>query len=180
MYIFAYFIDKNKELQLMKTLYLARHAKSSWKSPELMDIDRPLNKRGKRDAPIMGEALNQKGVNIDLIVTSPANRARLTAESIAKEIGYKKKNIVVDDDLYEFSSSGLIKVIQQFDNEFDSVMMFGHNPGFTTLNNSLTDQYIDNIPTGGIVCIQFDLKWNKIKSNTGKTQFFIYPKMYSS
>ena len=59
-------------------------------------------------------------------------------------------------------------------------MMFGHNPGFTTLNNSLTDQYIDNIPTGGIVCIHFDSNWNQIKSNTGTTQYFIYPKMYSN
>ena len=163
----------------MKALYLARHAKSSWKNPELSDIDRPLNKRGKKDAPFMGEALNEKGVKLDLMVTSPANRARLTAESIAKAIGYKKKNIVVDEDLYEFSSSGFIEIINQFDDEFDSVMMFGHNPGFTTLNNNLTDQYIDNIPTCGIVCIQFDLQWNEIESNSGKNQYFIYPKMYS-
>jgi phosphohistidine phosphatase len=164
----------------MKTLYLARHAKSSWKNPELSDADRPLNKRGKRDALLMGETLNEKGVKLDLMVTSPAKRARLTAESIAKEIGYKKKDIVVDEDLYEFSTSGLLDVIQGFDNEYDSVMIFGHNPAFTTLNNNLTDQYIDNIPTCGIVCIQFDLQWKEIKSNSGKTQFFIYPKMFSN
>ena len=162
----------------MKTLYLARHAKSSWKYPELTDIDRPLNNRGKRDAPIMGEALSKKGVKIDLIVTSPAKRAKRTAECIAKEIGYKKKKISVDADLYEFSSAGLINIIQRFDNGLESVMMFGHNPGFTTLNNSLTDQYIENIPTSGIVCIQFDLQWNEITPNSGKTKFFIYPKMY--
>ena len=162
----------------MKTLYLARHAKSSWKYPELTDIDRPLNKRGKRDAPNMGEALRKKDVTIDLIVTSPARRARLTAECIAKEIGYKKKNISVDADLYEFSSAGLMKIIQRFDKGLDSVMMFGHNPGFTTLNNSLTDQYIDNIPTSGIVCIQFETQWSEIVPGSGKTQFFIYPKMY--
>jgi phosphohistidine phosphatase len=164
----------------MKTLYLARHAKSSWKNPELSDIDRPLNKRGKKDAPFMGEVLNEKGIQLDFMVTSPAKRARLTAESIAKEIGYKKKNIVVEENLYEFSTSGLLDVIQGFDNEFESVMIFGHNPGFTTLNNNLTDQYIDNIPTCGIVCIQFGLQWNEIESNSGKTQFFIYPKMYSN
>jgi phosphohistidine phosphatase len=164
----------------MKTLYLARHAKSSWKDPELSDVDRPLNKRGKRDAPFMGEVLNEKGIKPDLMVTSPARRARLTAESIAKEIGYKKKDIVVEEDLYEFSTSGLLDVIQGFDDEYNSVMIFGHNPAFTTLNNSLTDQYIDNIPTCGIVCIQFDLQWNQIESNSGKTQFFIYPKMFSN
>ena len=164
----------------MKTLYLARHAKSSWKNPELSDADRPLNKRGKRDAPLMGETLNEKGVKLDLMVTSPAKRARLTAESIAKEIGYKKKDIVVDEDLYEFSTSGLLDVIQGFNNEYNSVMIFGHNPAFTTLNNNLTDQYIDNIPTCGIVCIQFGLQWKEIESNSGKTQFFIYPKMFSN
>jgi phosphohistidine phosphatase len=164
----------------MKTLYLARHAKSSWKDPELSDVDRPLNKRGKKDAPFMGEVLNEKGIKPDLMVTSPARRARLTAESIAKEIGYKKKDIVVEEDLYEFSTSGLLDVIQGFDDEYNSVMIFGHNPAFTTLNNSLTDQYIDNIPTCGIVCIQFDLQWNQIESNSGKTQFFIYPKMFSN
>jgi phosphohistidine phosphatase len=164
----------------MKTLYLARHAKSSWKNSELSDVDRPLNKRGKRDAPFMGEVLHEKGVKPDLMVTSPAKRARLTAESIAKEIGYKKKNIVIEEDLYEFSTSGLLDVIQGFDNNHNSIMIFGHNPAFTTLNNNLTDQYIDNIPTCGIVCIQFDLQWNEIESNSGKTQFFIYPKMFSN
>ena len=164
----------------MKTLYLARHAKSSWKNPELSDVDRPLNKRGKKDAPFMGEVLKEKDVVLDLMVTSPAKRARLTAEAIAKEIGYKKKDIVVDENLYEFSTSGLLDVIQGFDNEYDSVMIFGHNPGFTSLNNNLTDKYVDNIPTAGIVCIQFDLQWKEIESNSGKTQFFIYPKMYSN
>ena len=86
----------------------------------------------------------------------------------------------MEEDLYEFSTSGLLDVIQGFDNKYNSVMIFGHNPAFTTLNNNLTDQYIDNIPTCGIVSIEFDMPWNQIDSNSGKTQFFIYPKMYSS
>jgi phosphohistidine phosphatase len=178
MRIFAYFIYNKKELQLMKTLYLARHAKSSWKYPDLMDIDRPLNKRGKKDAPFMGKELNKKGITIDLIVTSSAERARCTAETIAKEIGYKKKNIVVDEELYEYSTSSFMEFIKQIDNKFESVMIFGHNPVLTSLNNELTDKHIENIPTCGIVSIQFDSQWNEIEPNSGKTQFFIYPKMY--
>jgi len=138
----------------MKTLYLARHAKSSWKHPELSDIERPLNKRGKRDAPYIGNILKEKGVNPDILLSSPAVRARKTAATIAEIIDYPNSKILIDENIYESSSNELVNIIQGFDdkydsvmNKYDSVMMFGHNPGFTMLNNYLTESFIDNIPT---------------------------------
>ncbi len=162
----------------MKTLYLARHAKSSWKHPELSDIERPLNKRGKRDAPIIGNLLKEKGVNPDIIISSPAVRARKTAGVIAEIIDYPKSKILIDVNIYESSSSELINIIQGFDDKYNSVMMFGHNPGFTMLNNYLTESFIDNIPTCGVVGIRFKSSWKKIDGDSGKAFFFIYPKLF--
>ena len=162
----------------MKTLYLARHAKSSWKHPELSDIERPLNKRGKRDAPIIGNLLKEKGVNPNLLITSPAVRARKTAGVISEIIGYPKNKILIDENIYESSSSELINIIQGFDDKYDSVMMYGHNPGFTMLNNYLTGSFIDNIPTCGVVGIRFNSSWEKIKGASGKAFLFIYPKLF--
>ena len=162
----------------MKTLYLARHAKSSWKHPELSDIERPLNKRGKRDAPIIGNLLKEKGVNPDLLISSPAVRARKTAVTIAEIIDYPKSKILINDNIYESSSSELINIIQGFDDIFNSVMMFGHNPGFTMLNKYLTESFIDNIPTCGVVGIHFNSSWKKIEDASGKAFLFIYPKLF--
>ena len=162
----------------MKTLYLARHAKSSWKHPELSDIERPLNKRGKRDAPYIGNLLKEKGVKPDILISSPAVRARKTAVVIAELIDYPKSKILIDENIYELSSTELIKIIQSFDDKYNSVMMFGHNPGFTMLNNYLTDSFIDNIPTCGVVGIRFNSSWKKIIGDSGKAFFFIYPKLF--
>ena len=163
----------------MKTLYIARHAKSSWKHPELSDVERPLNKRGKRDAPYIGNLLKEKGVKPDLLISSPAVRAKKTATVIAEIIDYPKSRIKIDDSIYESSSSELINIIQRFNNKYKSVMMFGHNPGFTMLNNYLTDSYIDNIPTCGIVGIHFNSSWKEINGDSGKAFFFIYPKLFA-
>ena len=162
----------------MKTLYLARHAKSSWKNPELSDIERPLNKRGKRDAPYIGNLLNEKDVKPDILISSPAVRARRTAVTIAEIIDYPKSKIIIDDNIYESSSAGLLNIIKGFHDKYNSVMMFGHNPAFTMLNNYLTDSHIDNIPTCGVVGIQFNSSWKKIGSKSGKAFFFIYPKLF--
>jgi phosphohistidine phosphatase len=162
----------------MKTLYLARHAKSSWKHPELSDIERPLNKRGKRDAPYIGNLLKEKGVKPDILISSPAVRARKTAVVIAELIDYPKSKILIDENIYESSSTELIKIIQSFDDKYNSVMMFGHNPGFTMLNNYLTDSFIDNIPTCGVVGIRFNSSWKNIDGDSGKAFFFIYPKLF--
>ncbi len=162
----------------MKTLYLVRHAKSSWKDSSLDDIERPLNKRGKRDAPFMGELLKEKGINPELIISSSAKRASKTAQAIAEQIGYPKKDIIFDEEIYEASSRELIDYIKQLDDKFNSVMLFGHNPGFTMLNNYLSKKYIDNIPTCGIVALEFNNSWKDIGKNSAKYLFFDYPKKY--
>lgn len=162
----------------MKILYLVRHAKSSWRDPSLDDIERPLNKRGKRDAPFMGELLKEKIVNPDVVFSSPAKRASKTAQIIAEQIGYSKKDIIYAEEIYEASSHELVDFIKKIDDKYNSVMVFGHNPGFTMLNNFLSKKYIDNIPTCGIVALEFKNCWKEIEKNSANMLFFDYPKRY--
>lgn len=162
----------------MKTLYLARHAKSYWKDQSIPDFDRPLNSRGKRDAPFMGEVLNDKKIIPDLIISSPAKRTKKTAIEIAEKIKYSEKKILYNEDLYEASSNTILKLIKKIDENYDSVMIFAHNPGLTMLNNHLSNHYIDNIPTCGIVALQLDKKWSEIDKNSCRFLFFEYPKLY--
>lgn len=163
----------------MKRLYLVRHAKSSWNRLELDDIDRPLNKRGKRDAPFMGQRLKQHDVCPDLIISSPAKRALKTAKIIAEEMGCPKKQIVIDDALYLQGISAIINLIQSIDDSHESVMLFGHNPDFTQLAEQLTDYQVDNIPTCGIFCIDFNVGfWQEVDEGKGLFTFFDYPKKH--
>ena len=167
-----------RQLKVMKTLYLVRHAKSSWKNPDLTDKERPLNKRGKKDAPLIGTKLNEMRIQPELIISSDVVRAKKTAYMIAKEIGYDKDNIVLTDEIYEASTMELLNVFKQLNQEFKSIMLFGHNPALTGLHNYLTDHYIDNIPTCGLTAIRFENQWADIKEKSGKFLFYIYPKLY--
>jgi len=127
----------------MKTLFLVRHAKSSRDDPSLADRDRPLDDRGKKDAPMMGGRLAKRGVKPDLLVSSPALRALTTAQLIAEEVGYKRKAIEVDDRLYASSADALLAVIRALDKQVDNVMFFGHNPEFSELVHRLSGEYVD-------------------------------------
>jgi phosphohistidine phosphatase len=159
----------------VKTLTLIRHAKSSWKKP-LPDRLRPLNKRGKREAPMMGERLAKREIEPDLIISSPATRALVTAEAIAREIGYPEEDIHADERLYGASSFELLEIIQELDNHLDHVMLFGHNPGLTDLVNDLGCD-IDNIPTCGVVKLEFDTdSWAHIGDIEPTCADFDYPK----
>ncbi|NNG25998.1 MAG: histidine phosphatase family protein [Ignavibacteriaceae bacterium] len=162
----------------MKTLYLVRHAKSSWKHPELSDFERPLNKRGKNDAPFMGKLLAEKGVNPELVISSPAKRASSTAKIIASELNYVKEKIIFDKNIYEGTGRRLLEIISGIQEKYNFVMLFGHNPGLTVLSNNLSDHFIDNIPTCGIVALEFSKSWSDIKLNSAKFLFFEYPKKY--
>jgi len=163
----------------IKTLYIARHAKSSWDDSSLSDFERPLKKRGEKDAPMMGKILYSKDVQPDLIISSPAQRAISTAHILATEIKYPIENIVTNEAIYEASTSTLLDIIEQLDDTLKSVMLIGHNPSFTRLANYLTEQYFDNIPTCGVVAIAFDvLEWKMIEKNSGKVMFFEYPKKH--
>jgi len=122
----------------MKTLFLVRHAKSSRDDPSLPDRERPLDDRGKRDAPKMGKRLAKRDAKLDLLVSSPALRALTTAKLIADEMGYKRNDIVVDDRLYASSPDDLLAVIRALDNKLGRVMLVGHNPEFTDLAHRLS------------------------------------------
>ena len=161
----------------MKTLYLVRHAKSSWDHPHLDDIDRPLNNRGKNDAPLMGKRLSKRGIFPDLMITSPAKRAQKTCKHIAKSLEYPASEIVVAEDVYHGSEDILLQVVRECDDLWNSIMIFGHNPGFTDFANSIADAGIDNIPTCGVFACSFDVKnWKDVKFGSGTTLFYDYPK----
>ena len=140
----------------MKTLTLVRHAKSSWKDTSLSDRDRPLNKRGERDAPEMGRRIAAAGIRPSLIVSSPAVRAWTTARIIADEIGYPREFLQRDKRLYLASVNGILDVIVAQDTGFNSLMIVGHNPGFTDFANYLVPGLTNNIPTAGVVSVQLD------------------------
>jgi phosphohistidine phosphatase len=161
----------------MKTLFLVRHAKSSWKDATLADRDRPLNKRGKRDAPRMGKRLASRGARPDIMITSPAIRARKTATKIANEIGYTKHRIVVDESMYLGGTTGMLKVIRSLDHGVSTAILFGHNPGMTDLVNYLAHTDIENVPTCGVAEIHFNAdSWADVVGGGGELADFDYPK----
>jgi phosphohistidine phosphatase len=162
----------------MKIIYLVRHAKSYWGDQSLSDLDRPLNKRGKLDAPFMGSILNEKKVMPELMISSPAKRTKKTAIAIAEKISYPEKKILFYDELYEASSNIILKLLKKIEDDYDSVMLFGHNPGLTLLNNQISLTYIENIPTCGIVALEFNGNWIGLDKDVCKQLFFEYPKLY--
>jgi phosphohistidine phosphatase len=160
-----------------KHLILVRHAKSDWGDASLSDFDRPLNGRGKSDAPVMAHRLLDKNIFIDAFISSPANRAKKTAGIFAKEYKRDKDEIIFRDELYGASENVFYDVILTADNKFKSIAIFSHNPGITDFANLLTDTRIDNIPTCGIFAIKADCdKWKNFKEADKKFWFFDYPK----
>ncbi|HEB51019.1 MAG TPA: histidine phosphatase family protein [Desulfobulbus sp.] len=161
----------------MKRLLLCRHAKSSWKDPSLADRDRPLNRRGKRDAPLMGERLAARGIVPDAMVTSPARRARKTAKHLARKLGYPLAGIRIIDAIYGATPAVLLDCIHRFDPAWQQVIMVGHNNEFTLLANMLGRMTIGNVPTAGIVCLDFSVSsWQDVDAGGGSPVFFDYPK----
>jgi phosphohistidine phosphatase len=163
----------------MKTLYLTRHAKSSWDNPDLRDFERPLNNRGKRDAPFMGKLMKEKYRIPDLMISSPAVRAFVTAKTFAEEFDYPVDNIQTSQEIYDEGPTGILALINKIDKKYDTAMLFGHNPALTSLCNYLSNSNIDNIPTCAVVAIEFDYEsWEYITHGSGRVKFFEYPKMY--
>ncbi len=155
-----------------KTLLLVRHAKSSWSDSELSDIDRPLNKRGRRNAPEMGCRLADREIMPDRIVSSPAVRALTTARLIASALDFID-DIVVDEDLYGAYSQDVLDLVSEFPDQCRTVMVVGHNPTMTDLACRFADEDIDNVPTCGILTIQATA-WTDIEY--GRLLDFDYPK----
>jgi phosphohistidine phosphatase len=163
----------------MKKLFLVRHAKSSWDYEELTDFERPLNKRGRRDVLFMSKLLAQQGVNPDLILSSPANRAVTTAKYFCEQLNYPFDNILIEPKLYEAGSNSILSVIQNIGNHYKNIMLFAHNPGLTDLTNHFVSKTIDNIPTCGIVSLDLEIdSWDEISKDNSELVFFEYPKKY--
>ncbi len=168
---------------MKRFITLIRHAKSDWGHPELSDFDRPLNGRGERDAPFMGEKLAEKlgefDTQIELMLASPANRAMATARVVADAIDYPAEKIETDPDLYLASSTELLHALQSVDDGIHHTALVSHNPGLTTLVNSLGSQYIPNLPTCGIMIIEADItSWEQLQASSGHSIDFLYPKRF--
>jgi phosphohistidine phosphatase len=162
----------------MKNLYLIRHAKSDWSDDSKSDFDRALNKRGKKAILTMAKALKAKKVMPDIILSSSAKRAKLTASGLAKKIGYKGK-IKYIDALYMADTETLLGYIRNINDKYDNLFVVVHNPETTELSNMMTDDYIDNVPTLGIVALKLSIDhWKMLTFRKAKLKFFIYPKMF--
>lgn len=149
----------------MKTLLLLRHAKSSWKKEQLEDHDRPLNRRGKRDAPRMGQWLSQAHLCPDLIVSSTAKRARKTASRVARNCHYQGI-IALDGTLYLAPPEAYLAVMQRFDEHVSCALMIGHNPGLEQLLALLTGQE-QLLPTAALARVELDISaWHEVNSQT--------------
>jgi phosphohistidine phosphatase len=165
----------------MKTIYVIRHAKSSWDDLALDDFDRPLNERGKRDVPRMAKRLKEKEPAIDTVISSPANRAITTAKGIADILQLDATHIRQEPRLYHASAETMLTIVQKLTDKVDTIMLVGHNPGLTDFVNELTGESIANVPTCGMVAITFTAsEWSAIRWNTGKLLFFDYPKAVSA
>ncbi|MEN8729455.1 MAG: histidine phosphatase family protein [Desulfuromonadales bacterium] len=161
----------------MKRLILVRHAKSSWKNPGLKDFARPLNGRGKQNAPMMGKRLLRSGILPEVVVSSPAKRAWSTARLIASEIHCKEENLIADSEIYEADVDILMEIIGNFSGDWQDVMLVGHNPGLTELAEMLTGQTLGNLPTCAICCIEFAVEsWSEISHGSGRVYHYDYPK----
>ena len=162
----------------MKTLLLIRHAKSDWGNPLLADFERPLNERGKRDAPMMGKRLVEKKIHIDQFISSPAKRAKKTAIAIAKEYKTDKDDIVFEQSLYGAGPDVFNEVISKVKDKHDVIAIFSHNPGITDFANELTKTRIDNIPTCGVFAVKCDISsWKDFKAAEKEFIFFDAPKL---
>ncbi|HMQ03196.1 MAG TPA: histidine phosphatase family protein [Pyrinomonadaceae bacterium] len=159
----------------MKHLYLMRHAKSSWDDPSLADFDRPLNPRGLAAAPFIGEVLAGRGIVVDLILSSPARRARHTAELVRKSSGFACP-LRFDERIYEASQRTLAAVVSELFDPIESALLIGHNPGFEGLLEYLSGNS-SSMPTAAVAYIVLDVeKWAKISPSSGKLEWLITPK----
>lgn len=161
----------------MKRLILVRHAKSGHKDGSLADFDRPLNRRGKEDAVKMGRRLAQRGIAPDALVTSPAERARATAERLAEELEIPEDRLHFESPVYEADAEDLLDVVRAFDDAWQSVLLVGHNPGFHELAEALGDLSLEKLPTCAAVGLDFVVEqWSQVEPGGGTLAFFETPR----
>jgi phosphohistidine phosphatase len=161
----------------MKTLLLVRHAKSSRDEPSLPDTERQLSGRGRRDAPRMGRRLHERGIELDLMVSSPALRALATAKIIARQLRYPRTRIAVDDRLYPGAARTLLEVIRGLDESLARVMLVGHNPGLSELAHRFASAITD-LPTCAVAEFTFDTgSWRDLGRVEARNVTLESPKM---
>jgi phosphohistidine phosphatase len=161
----------------MKALILVRHAKSSWGDLTLPDFDRPLNERGKQDAPMMAHRLRNLGVIPDAFVSSPAKRARKTAQAFAEVLGTMDTRILFIESLYHASPETFHEVVSGLDDQFETVILFSHNPGITIFADQQDVARIDEMPTCAVFAVRSDAeKWADFRQSVKTFWFFDYPR----
>jgi phosphohistidine phosphatase len=166
----------------MKELIIVRHAKSDWGNEYLKDIDRALSERGYNDAYFLSQWFSKNKARPNLIVSSPATRAISTALIFQRALDLPLDSVILADDIYESPAAMILKVVQAQDKKIESLMITGHNPGFTDLCNQLSDDmYFENVPTCGIVSFLFDeKKWSDVEFKKGKLNYYQFPKDFKN
>jgi len=160
-----------------KTLFIVRHGKSSWDNEEISDSDRPLKERGIVDSYTMASRFKTKGVQPEIIFSSPAIRALHTAIIFCQVLNLPEKILQIDGRLLHPGNSDLLKLVSSFDDKYSRIMIFGHNPGFTDLVNSLSDIRLGNLPTTGVAVLEFETpRWSNAGKQTLLNTEIDYPK----
>jgi len=161
----------------MKNLYLLRHAKSSWDNPDLKDFERPLNRRGMEDIPVMAARFKARKSWVSCIVCSPALRTKTTAHLFSEAVNCSGGAIISNPGLYFAGVGMFLKATSLLDDECESAMLVGHNPAITEFANAMANIDIDNIPTCGLVQLQLDIKtWAQAELGQASLLEFDYPK----
>lgn len=159
----------------MKTLFLLRHAKSKWDNPDLTDFERPLNERGMKAAPQMGHYMKEQNIKPDVVISSPAVRARDTAELVI-EASKLKVELRFDARIYDATWLDLLRVIASIEDEMETALLIGHNPGFEETVFRLTDKRV-TMPTAALVKIDLEIeRWNETREFCGKFEWIVKPK----
>jgi len=160
----------------MKRLILVRHGKSSWEY-DLPDDKRPLKKRGINDANLVSDLFQKKNIAVDIVISSPAVRAFSTCKIFRDKLELDSDNIETNIELYDFHGENVIKTVKNTPDNFETLMIFGHNHAFTSISNIFGNKFIDNLPTSGLVAIEFQVdSWVDIKK--GNTVLTIFPRDY--
>lgn len=161
----------------MRTLYLVRHAKSSWGQPGLRDFDRPLNERGQKDAPRMAQMLVKQGIKPDLIISSPAKRALTTALFFAEAFNISAEDVMREANIYEALPTEIYRILSELPDAAMTAMLLGHNPTMTEVANHFTDDFIENVPTCGVVKIASSAEtWKAFYEGNSKVTACYFPK----
>ncbi len=163
----------------MKTLYIVRHAKSSWANANQTDFERPLNDRGNKDAPNMAAHLIQKNIKLEHVISSPAVRAKSTCIAFAAAYNINEGNIEYKTELYHAPTNVFYEVLSNINNNIEQVAIFAHNPGITDFVNSLhTGCEVDDMPTTAIFAVSIQIEnWRDFKTAKKEYLFFTYPKL---